>query len=88
MASEWFYTRDHTSYGPVSSAQLQALARSGQLSPTDVVWLPGMAKWTPASKIPGLFSTVADPGRPAWSSGDKHKTMTARYPATCGKKGQ
>jgi hypothetical protein len=55
MASEWFYTRDHTSYGPVSSVQLQALARSGQLSPTDVVWRQGMAKWTPARTMNELF---------------------------------
>jgi hypothetical protein len=62
MASEWFYTRDgKTKIGPVSSAQLQALANSGQLLPTDLVWKEGMARWTAASNINGLFSWAADP---------------------------
>jgi len=48
MASEWFYTRDGKSKaGPVASAQLKALARSGQLLPTDMVWKEGMAQWKP-----------------------------------------
>jgi len=56
MASEWFYTRDGKSKaGPVSSAQLLVLARSGQLLPTDMVWKEGMAQWMPASRIKRLF---------------------------------
>ena len=44
MASEWFYTRDgKTKIGPVSSVQLQALAKSGQFRPTDMLWREGMA---------------------------------------------
>jgi hypothetical protein len=44
MASEWFYTRDgKTKIGPVSSAQLQAHGKSGQLRPTDMLWREGMA---------------------------------------------
>lgn len=61
MASEWFYTRDNKSKaGPVSSAQLQALAKSGQLKPTDMVWKEGMAKWMPASAIKGLFNQATE----------------------------
>ena len=56
MASEWFYANDSKKKsGPVSTAQLQALARSGQLQPADLVWRDGMAQWTSASKINGLF---------------------------------
>jgi hypothetical protein len=58
MASEWFYTRDgKTKIGPVSWVQLQELTKSGQLLPTDRVWKEGIAKWTSASEIKGLFST-------------------------------
>jgi hypothetical protein len=57
MASEWFYKVDGKKRGPVSSAQLQALAKSGELKSTDIVWKEGMAKWVSASTIKGLFST-------------------------------
>jgi hypothetical protein len=64
MASEWFYTLDgKEKSGPVSSAQLQALVRYGHLLPTDLVWKEGMAWWTPASKVNGLF-----PSPPALSA--------------------
>src|SRR5262249_30041659 len=64
MASEWFYTRDGKSKaGPVSSAQLQALAKSEQLLPTDMVWKKDLVKWIPASTIKGLF-----PSRPCVSA--------------------
>ncbi len=57
MASEWFYAlKGKARYGPVSTPQLQALARSGELQPTDLVWKKGMAEWVPAKKIKGLCS--------------------------------
>jgi hypothetical protein len=38
MPSAWFYTRDGKSKsGPVSSAHLQVLAKSGQVRPPDMV---------------------------------------------------
>ena len=65
MASEWFYTRDgKTKSGPVSSAQLKALVRSGRLLPTDVVWRPGMCRWIPASGVKGLFSSASAAAKP------------------------
>jgi antitoxin component YwqK of YwqJK toxin-antitoxin module len=56
MGQEWYWTRDGKSRnGPVASAELQALAKSGQLLPTDMILKSGQAKWVPASKIKGLF---------------------------------
>jgi hypothetical protein len=61
MAADWFYILDGKNIvGPVSSAQLRALARSGKLGPTDMVLQDGMAKWTPASAIKGLFNPVLE----------------------------
>src|SRR5262249_12999174 len=52
----WFYTRDGKSKSePVSFAHLQALAKAGQLLPTDMVLVPGMNKWLLARSIGGLF---------------------------------
>lgn len=49
--------------GPFSVDQLKAMATSGELQPTDLVWKDGMAGWEPASTLPGVFgaSTAAAP---------------------------
>lgn len=64
MAQEWHYTQNGQKAGPITSAQLQALAKSGQIKPTDMVWKEGMAAWTPASKIKGLFPETAVSAKP------------------------
>ncbi len=64
MTAEWFYSDGLGKSGPVSSSQLQALATSGQLLPADMVWKEGMAQWTPASKIKGLFPSLASGSNP------------------------
>jgi len=46
--------------GPVSTAQLQALATSGQLQQADMVWKEGMAQWVPASTITELFTYLRE----------------------------
>lgn len=61
MASGWYYSRDGASFGPFSSAELVALAQSGRLRPTDMVWKDTLARWTPASQIKGLFPSTPTP---------------------------
>src|SRR5947209_6561106 len=58
MSVEWYYSRSGNTGGPVSSAQLHALAKAGQLQPTDLVWKAGMAQWVSASRIERLFAIV------------------------------
>jgi ribosomal protein S27E len=60
---KWFYSKDgKKKEGPFSSAQLQAMARSGQLSKTDMVLKGGEKNWENAGKIRGLFPPlVSDP---------------------------
>ncbi len=55
MASEWHYSRDGETYGPVSSADLKKLAATGKLLRTDLLWKDGMADWKPADQFPKLF---------------------------------
>lgn len=70
MAEQWYYTRNKQQVGPVSMEQVRQLALAGQLQPTDLVWKDGMAQWTPANQIAGLFGqpqagfTVAPPPVP------------------------
>ena len=66
MAQEWFYTKDGKArLGPVSSAELQALAKSGQLLPTDKICKPGMNQWTAANAVKGLFTNLESAQKPA-----------------------
>lgn len=51
----WYYMVGDKRRGPVSDAQLKALAESGSLRPTDLVWRDGMPNWATASGLPGLF---------------------------------
>lgn len=59
----WFYAKNDEQKGPVTPAQLKALATSGELLPTDLVWKEGLSDWSPASDVKGLF--VAAPTAPA-----------------------
>lgn len=63
MASEWFYARDGQKHGPYSSPQLRAMAQSGELLRTDLIWKKGMADWRPAGETTQLFAGVREDGK-------------------------
>jgi hypothetical protein len=63
MASEWFYARDGQKHGPYSSPQLRAMAQSGELLRTDLIWKNGMADWRPAGETTQLFAGVREGGK-------------------------
>lgn len=65
MADTWYYAQNNQQLGPVPLATLQAMAHSGQLSTEDLVWREGMANWTPAGQVPGIFGAPAAPAGPA-----------------------
>jgi hypothetical protein len=54
-AAPWHYARAGQSFGPVTEAQLHDMAKSGQLLPSDLVWTGGMAQWTEAGQVKGIF---------------------------------
>jgi hypothetical protein len=56
---QWYYTRNRQPVGPVSFAQLQQLAGSGQLGADDLVWQEGMPAWTPANTVVGLLGLLS-----------------------------
>ena len=56
MESENWYVYDGVQQdGPMTEARLRARAAAGTIRPTDYVWQPGMADWTLASQMAGLF---------------------------------
>ncbi len=54
MASEWYYLRDGQQTGPVSAADLKAMAAAGELTLEDLLWREGFAEWVEVSRISQL----------------------------------
>ncbi len=59
---QWFYARDKQRVGPMSFQQMQHLAATGQLMPSDMVHRDGLAKWVAAGSLPGLFPVTTSAG--------------------------
>jgi MTH538 TIR-like domain (DUF1863)/GYF domain 2 len=51
----FYYSSGDQRLGPVSGHQLKKLAKNGQLKPTDLIWVEGGEKSTPAGRVRGLF---------------------------------
>jgi hypothetical protein len=64
----WYYASGGQQRGPVKTAQLKQLATAGELKPDDLVWCDGMANWSPASTVKGLFAADASRTADAVSS--------------------
>lgn len=58
---EWYYARGNKQMGPVSSVDLKRMAAAGEIHAEDLVWREGMAEWTPARNVRGLFEEEAKP---------------------------
>lgn len=72
----WYYEQDGKPAGPISRAELDALATRGQLGPETRVWAQGMPDWvayrdvTPAQAAGTEASPLGEGERPAFWSGD------------------
>ena len=55
MAQQWYWTQNGQRNGPVDTAELKELARSGRLRPTDMIWREGLPNWVSATQAKGLF---------------------------------
>lgn len=60
MAAEWFVGKGKKRHGPFSPEQLRQLARSGKLTPDDLVWTEGLPTWVAASRVERLFPDESD----------------------------
>jgi hypothetical protein len=65
----WHYEYQGERRGPVSSEEIAHLVASGQIQPDSLVWKRGMAEWTPAGQIDGLFPAQSAPAD-LWYYGD------------------
>jgi len=85
MAQEWYYAQGDRKVGPISEAELKALAATGKLSADDLVWKDGMADWQPAGRLKGLpFKHGSPPpipggnGQSRYTAGDVVGDLTDR----------
>ncbi len=62
-SARWFYSADDQPRGPVPLEQLLEQLRSGQISPTSLVWRQGMDEWTRADAVPEIVQQLR-PGSP------------------------
>jgi hypothetical protein len=58
---DWYYHKEGQKLGPVSAGELKRLAASGELRAEDLVFREGLADWTPAGRVKGLFPSAAVP---------------------------
>ncbi len=66
MSQEWYVFKDGQQKGPFTREQLVQQAGSSTLGPADMVWTGGMAGWTRADQVEGLFPPApAAPPPPA-----------------------
>ena len=56
MASKWYYRLETRSVGPLSSRQLRAAVRSGEITADTFIWKRGLAAWVRARKVSRLFT--------------------------------
>ena len=70
---KWYYEAQGERCGPVPFKELQQLVASERVQPESLTWKRGMAEWSPAGQIDGLFpprlETVTKPVD-AWYYGD------------------
>ena len=72
--SLWFYVKDGTKQGPVTTAVLRQLVLDGELVTTNKVWKNGMAGWMPLATLPE-FADMAPPPPPVDSATPERKRV-------------
>jgi uncharacterized RDD family membrane protein YckC len=60
----WYYVSAGKQAGPVDDAQLEALARTGQIQMDTLVWREGMAEWQPYRTVAPADMTAPQPAAP------------------------
>ncbi len=49
---DWFVWKDNEQIGPLSREAIQAMGARGEITPTTLLWGPGVAEWTVAAHMP------------------------------------
>jgi len=85
MATEWYYSQGGEQHGPVSGGELEELAASAKVLPSDLVWKEGMDEWKPAAQVKGLLPETPPPLPGSPSGGSSVASMKRVVSALVGK---
>jgi hypothetical protein len=74
--------RDGHEYGPFTLEQLRDHYSQGSIQPTDLVWCPGMATWSPVGEVlgPGVAPGAPPPSAPETPQALPPPPLTAETP--------
>lgn len=64
-AKLWYVARDGKQTGPISEAEIRAIAAHGYFRATDLVWRPGFSEWRPALSVFPSIPQAEPPAPPA-----------------------
>ncbi len=63
--AEWHYIGNYGQIGPIGDDQMRELISVGGITPTTLVWRPGLEDWARAGELPELASQFPEPIVPA-----------------------
>ncbi len=82
MGESWFILRNDKKYGPYPPAQMEQMADSGQLLPTDMIMQEGMNEWLPCSQARAMLQATGGADRatpsPAGCDGEAGVVLSER----------
>ena len=58
MARKWYYRMEDRNVGPLSSMELRAAFRSGEVTEDMLLWKQGLVRWVRAHQVMGLFESA------------------------------
>jgi uncharacterized RDD family membrane protein YckC len=76
MATVWYYAANNRQVGPVSEAELDALAAAGSIGKDTLVWSEGMANWSAYGAARPHAGPLETPGPAALSPFDSGSAAT------------
>ena len=82
MASEWYYQIMGQQFGPVSAAELRALASAGTVARDTLICKRGEGRWVRAEKVQGLFERNDSRPAPAVPVSEKKSANSAAASST------
>lgn len=74
----WYYARDNQEHGPVTTAQLKALLKKGEVEPSSLIWKEGMQNWQPAEEVPEIFEGVKTPNTAVFRPADSNEPVNPK----------
>lgn len=68
LPAQLYVAQNGQPVGPLGPAEIAEMARQGKITAETLVWMPGMAAWTPAGQVPGMAPVLALAPAPAFDA--------------------